>query len=186
MNKRLVISHSNVTGLVMNILRQVHQSDFKPDYVVGITTGGMAPAVMISHYLDVPCETLKVDLRDGKADMCETNLWMAEDAFGSVDLKERAVLKSRWDINKRKNILIIDAINDTGATFNWIKNDWQSGCLPKEESAWESVWRNNVKFAALVNNEASEFDDVSYIGQSINQLENPCRVEFPWENWWSK
>ena len=45
-----------------------------------------------------------------------------------------------------KNILIVDDINDTGATFNWIKKDWQSGCLPDNE-AWNNVWGNNVRFA---------------------------------------
>ena len=37
----------------------------------------------------------------------------------------------------RKNILIVDDINDTGATFNWIKEDWPSGCLPMD-TRWGS------------------------------------------------
>ena len=47
----------------------------------------------------------------------ESNTWMSEDAYGYPG--------SDTDENK-KNILIVDDINDTGATFNWIKEDWES------------------------------------------------------------
>ena len=62
--------------------------------------------------------TLDVRLRDG--DTQESNLWMAEDAFGVPDWEKQAGRKG-------KNILIVDDINDTGATFQWIKEDWPSG-----------------------------------------------------------
>jgi hypoxanthine phosphoribosyltransferase len=76
-----------------------------PDYVVGITRGGLTPANLISQYLDVPMETLKVSLREG-SESCETNCWMQEDALAN------------------RNILIVDDINDSGATLNWIRDDW--------------------------------------------------------------
>jgi hypoxanthine phosphoribosyltransferase len=82
-----------------------------------------------------------------------------------------------------KEILIVDDINDTGATLNWIREDWQSGCLPNSKD-WESVWGSNVRFAVLINNEASEFKDVDYVGMSINKLEDPIWCVFPWEEWW--
>jgi xanthine phosphoribosyltransferase len=182
--KKTYLTDANIQGYVNNIIRQMTLDNFIPDYVVGITRGGLLPAVMISHYYNVQCETLKVSLRDDGE--TESNLWMAEDAFGAVELEERKILKSRWDINKRKNILIVDDINDTGATFSWIKNDWRSSCLPNEDDAWDSVWRNNVKFATLIDNEASEFNEVSYSGSSVNTHENPTWFVFPWENWWNK
>ena len=175
----------NLRNGVNNIIRQVHLDNFKPDYVVGLTRGGLMPALMISHYLDVPMHTLNVSLRDKDNQGPESNLWMAEDAFGVLSEEEQKVNKSRWDVSKRKNILIVDDINDTGATFNWIKEDWQSTCYPKETTSWQTVWNNNVKIAVLINNEASHFKDVHYVGDSINKLdESNVWYHFPWECWW--
>jgi hypothetical protein len=174
----------NIRAYVQKIIRQL--GDWRPDYVVGITRGGLIPAVMISQYLDVPMHTLNISFRDGEGGP-ESNLWMAEDAFGYVDY-EGDVLPAPLDriVSSpalRKNILIVDDINDSGRTLNWIKQDWPSGCLP-HAPAWDNIWHNNVRFAVIVNNEASEFKDVDYAGTHINKLENPCWVVFPWENWW--
>jgi len=163
-----------VKTAVLEIARSMYRDNFKPDYIVGLTRGGLIPGVLLSHYLDVPFYALNKN---------ESNLWMAEDAFGYVDEHLRATLKSRWDIGLRKRILVIDDINDTGATFGGVKRDWQDSCLPNEADAWRSVWHNTVKFAALINNEASEFD-VDYSGTAINKAEQPEWCVFPWENWW--
>ena len=165
------------------IIRELSHDNWKPDYIVGLTRGGLIPATMLSHYLEVPLQTLNVSLRDSELGP-ESNLWMAEEAFGYVPADEQETLKSRWDISRRKNILIVDDINDSGATLQWIKDDWQSGCLPNETTAWNSVWNKSVRFAVLVNNQASNFKDVDYVGKEINKLETPAWVVFPWENWW--
>jgi hypoxanthine phosphoribosyltransferase len=106
---------------------------------------------------------------------------MAEEAFGYVSPEEQTTLKSRWDISKRKNILVVDDINDTGATFNWIKKDWQGSCLPNEDSAWNSVWGKNVRFAVLTNNLSSTFDEINYYSTEVNKAENDVWLVYPWE-----
>ena len=106
---------------------------------------------------------------------------MAEDAFGYVPQEEQATLKSRWDISKRKKILVVDDINDTGATFNWIKQDWQSGCLPNETTAWNAVWNNKVRFAVLTENLSSTFDGVNYSAHEVNKAEEDVWLVYPWE-----
>jgi len=170
---------------VQNIIRQIHLSNFHPDYIVGITRGGLMPALMISHYLKVPMYTLDVSLRDDTEGGPESNAWMAADAFGILESEAVELHKSRWDITKRKKILIVEDINDSGATLQWIKDDWQSGCFPDETSSWNSVWDKNVKFAVIVNNESSDFDDVAYHALTINKIETPeLWVDFPWESWW--
>ena len=162
----------------------MHLDNFRPDYIVGITRGGLLPAIMMSHYLKVPMHSLDVSLRDNAQNGPESNGWMSSDAFGYVDEEERAVTKSRWDVSKRKKILIVEDINDSGATLNWIKQDWQAGCFP-DESSWETVWNETVKFATLINNESSSFDDVDYFADTINRIETPdLWVDFPWESWW--
>ncbi len=195
MNK-LVINNEHLKGLVSKICRDISNSGWRPEYVVGITRGGLIPAVMISHYFGVPCETLKVSLRDGGEP--ESNLWMAEDALGS-NSRERyvenpvdvaGILEAASDLLEQgstyKNILIVDDINDTGATFNWIMKDWPSGCFP-EDPTWDEVWNNNVKFAVLIDNLASKCNvKMDYIGMEINKAEKDVWVDFPWEDWWTK
>ena len=185
--KKLVIGYDQYKGLVNEVCRQISVGGWTPDYVVGITRGGLFPAVMISHYFGVPCHTLKVSLREGSDNDCESNLWMAEQALGVVDASTDQLSKygARWDIGLRHNILIVDDINDSGATLNWIMSDWESGCFPKETSAWDSVWGHNVKFAVVVDNQASGCEvPMDYSGMTINKLEEDVWVEFPYETWW--
>jgi len=180
-----VLSMGDVKNGVQEIIRQMHLDNFRPDYVVGITRGGLSPAVMISHYLKVPMFTLDVSLRDNVQEGPESNAWMAADAFGALDPEKVAIHMNRWDSTKRKKILVVEDINDSGATLEWLQNDWESGCFPDEKATWKIVWEQNVKFAVLVNNEASSFDGVHYQYDSINRLENPdVWLDFPWESWW--
>lgn len=183
MNK-LYYSNAHVQSLVQSILRDMYAQNWRPDYVVGITRGGLVPAVMISQYLGVPMHTLRVSLRDGDGDS-ESNLWMAEEAFGYVPHDQRGESGTETDPAYRKKILIVDDINDTGATLDWIRQDWTSGCLPNSP-VWDSIWNNTTRFAALVNNEVSGFKNIDYAGTRINKHESPCWVVFPWEDWWQR
>ena len=175
--KKIYYSWQDIENQAQEILRQLQRDAWQPDYVVGLTRGGLVPANLISQYLEVPMETLKVSLRDSEHGP-ESNLWMAEDAFGYTN----------WDPmcsgNGRKRILIVDDINDSGATLNWIKQDWQSGCLPDDER-WAEVWGNNVRVAALVDNEASKSElKISYSAVDLNKAEEDVWIVFPWEDWW--
>jgi len=195
MNK-LVITQNKLQNLVNEICRQIALSDWRPDYIVGINRGGLIPAVMISHYLNVPMKTLMVSLRDSGE--CVSDLGMAEDALGYP--KQERFIANEDDVgsvldaasslleegSNFKQILIVDDINDTGATFNWIMKDWPSGCLPHDPD-WEHVWGNNVRFAVLVDNLASKCSvGMSYVGMEVNKAENDVWVDFPWEEWWTK
>jgi uncharacterized protein len=182
MIKKHYYSWQDVERMCTNIVLQMYKDHWRPDYIVGLTRGGNIPATIISNMLDVRCEALKVSLRDdGSGVGPESNLWMAEDAFGYVDLEEQENYKSRWDIGRRKKILIVDDINDSGATFNWIKDDWRSGCLPNEDAGWNSVWGNNVRFAVLTENLSSSFDGVSYSCHEVNKAEEDVWLVYPWE-----
>jgi uncharacterized protein len=184
---KLIIKQKEFNGLVAKICRDIVSSEWRPDYIVGITRGGLWPAVMISQYLDIPMQTLKVSLRDNADADSESNLWMAEDAFGYVDLEDRELSEGERasDLNK-KNILIVDDINDTGATLNWIMKDWQSGCLASDPG-WNRVWNNNVRFAVMVDNLASQCAvKMDFVGMEVNKAEHDVWIEFPYEEWWTK
>ena len=164
--KKLVISNKEFKGLVHKICRNISNDDWRPDYIVGLTRGGLLPAVMISHYLNVPMQSLDVSLRDGGE--CVSNLGMAEDAFNG------------------KNILIVDDINDQGTTLNWIMDDWPSGCFP-DDKMWNTVWNFNVRFAVIVDNLSSNCRaTMDYVGTEVNKAEDDVWIEFPYEEWWTK
>ena len=181
MIKKHYYSWTDIENACLNIALQMYKSNWRPDYIVGITRGGNVPATILSNMLGVRGEALKVSLRDATGES-ESNCWMASDAFGYVDEDERVNTKSRWDISKRKNILIVDDINDTGATFDWIKQDWQASCLPNEES-WNTVWHNNVRFATITDNLSSDFNGtVDYSVHEVNKAEQDVWLVYPWEN----
>lgn len=173
--KIIDINYKQMQGHVLDLLRQITNDSWRPDYIVGISRGGLLPATLISQYLNVPLFTLKVTLRDGIEDDCDHNSWMAEDAIG-YENGEFSQLK--------RNILIVDDINDSGSTINWIKKDWKKSII-YNDLEWESVWYGNVRFAVVVNNSASN-ERVNYSSMEINKVENPCWIEFPWENFWKK
>jgi uncharacterized protein len=165
------VSWQEFQALVNKICRDINNSGWRPDYIVGITRGGLLPALMMSHYFEVPCQTLKVSLRDDND--CESNLWMAENAFGH-------------ELDRPANILIVDDINDTGATLNWIMKDWPSGCFPHDDR-WDTVWNYNVRFAVMYDNLASKCDvKMDYVGEEINKAERDIWIDFPYEDWWTK
>ena len=152
-------------------------SNWQPDYIVGITRGGLYPALLLSHYLDVPLHTLNVSLRDNDLGP-ESNLWMSEDAFGYHRTDD---LPGYSNPDLRKNILVVDDINDSGATFNWIMDDWRSSCMPNDP-AWNDIWGNNVRFAAVVDNQASECRvKMNYRGIAIDKSMKDEWIVFPWE-----
>lgn len=151
----IFLSWHNIERLTQDILRQIQNSNWQPDYVVGIVPGGLMPATLISQYLDIPLQTLGTG---------ESNLWMAEDAADG------------------KRILIVDALNDTGETLNWIKQDWESNDTRHD---WQSVWGNNVRVAVLHDNLANSAElGVDYCAAEINNFEHRHVITYPWQSWW--
>jgi len=159
-NKRYISEQEMKTG-VLDIVSQMYSDDWRPDYIVGVTRGGLIPAVMMSHYTGIRMETIDVRLRD-TFNSPEHALWMSEDAGAG------------------KRILILDDINDTGETFKWIVKDWEESNPPAD---WLDIWGNTVRFATIIDNAPSKFD-VDYTSIEINKAEDPAWIVFPFEEWW--
>mgnify|MGYP001192620949 FL=1 len=150
MIKKHYYSWQDVENMCSSIVLQMYNNNWRPDYIVGLTRGGNIPATIISNMLDIPCEAMKVSFRND--DRVDKNFWLSE-------------------LVQEKNILIVDDINDTGATFEWIKNDWML----------ENIL-HKVKFATLTENIASDFGDVSYHVHEVNKAEEDVWLVYPWEN----
>jgi hypoxanthine phosphoribosyltransferase len=160
--KKRYIDWRQLEGYCNEIIRQLNKDAWRPDYIVGITRGGAVPAIMLSQYLDIKMVGMDVSLRDyGEFDMGpESNCWAAEDAANG------------------KKILIVDDINDTGATFNWIVKDW-------DITGTRIKWGENVRFAVIIDNESSKAThSPQYCGESINKAVDDVWQVFPWEDWW--
>ena len=160
MIKKHYYSWTDIENMCTNIVKQMYADNWRPDYIVGLTRGGNIPATIISNMLDIRCEAMKVSFRND--DRVDTNFWLSRYATDS-------------------NILIVDDINDTGATFNWIVNDWEQSCFPKD-THWRNVWCENVRFAVITDNLASDFKfRVNYSCHEVNKSEKDVWLVYPWE-----
>ena len=174
MNKKVYYSWADVEHMLASINNLIAADGWTPDYIVGVTRGGLVPAVMLSNMTGIKMHALGKD---------ESNCWMSEEAFGYVSNYSTdgdAIVPDVLPQDERLNILIIDDINDSGKTFEWIKSDWQSTCLPDDDK-WDTVWGDNVRFATLVDSDTSTFNDVDYAAVEINNTDDPTWVVFPWE-----
>ena len=160
--KKIYYSWKQIEGACLDIARQINNSDWRPDYIVGIGRGGLVPAVLLSQYMDIKMMSLDISLRDGGATV--SNCGMAEDAYRGM------------------NILVVDDINDQGSTIAWIKKDWRESALPSA-IRWDTAFHNTVRFATLTNNLASK-ESVDYSVWEVNKAEEDCWLVYPWEEYW--
>jgi xanthine phosphoribosyltransferase len=161
----MVITFDMLNGEIDRICKRIVKSRWQPDYIVGLSRGGLVPGVMISHWLNVPFKPLEVSLRDGG--YCKSSKFFAGEAFGYNEDK------------LKKNILIVDDINDTGQTFNWIMRDWSATCGVQYDKTQKCIWNDNVRFAVLVNKVQSKCD--VGIDYESNRVTDNEWIVFPWE-----
>ena len=60
MSERLSLNWQDVQFYVHEILRQMQQAQWMPDLIMGVDRGGLPISTMISHYLTLPHESVKV------------------------------------------------------------------------------------------------------------------------------
>ena len=167
MTDKVALTWEDVEHLVHDIVRDMYLDEWKPDIIVGIDRGGLPISVMLSHYLGVRHENVKVSLRDANGSDCESNLWLPELAV------------------EGKRILIVDDINDSGATQTWLKEDWASSVAGVNPNFILDYWHDSIRWASLVDNESSD-ESSDYCGMVINKHENDVWIDFPWESWWTR
>jgi hypoxanthine phosphoribosyltransferase len=91
----------DINTMICNISEKIKKGNWDPDIIIGITRGGLIPAVILSNLLDTRMRTWKISLRDeGIIDPCPLNT----------------------EEIKNKKILIVDDLNDTGQTLATIQD----------------------------------------------------------------
>ena len=148
MEKKDYFGQKEMELALIEIKNQIDQSNFSPEIIFSINRGGCIPGVYLSHLLNIPHHVINVQLRDQKKNINISNLLK----FAKLE----------------KNILIVDDINDTGATFNFVKNS-----LAK--------YKGNFSYASLIENKSSNFK-VDFKAKIIDKKINPNWIVFQWEN----
>lgn len=164
--KKIYLGWNDIERLTEKVIESMIDENWMPTVVVGLTRGGLTPATLVSHYLGIPMCSLDVSLRDNQGPFGgPTTTWIPE------------------EIANGHRILVIDDINDTGATFAWIREDWENTVSFIPTTDREAGWPwTNIKFASLVHNVPSP-QTSDFHGMLVNKDDDPSWICFPWETW---
>jgi hypoxanthine phosphoribosyltransferase len=146
--EKLYFTNIQMRNALIQIEDKLVHDMWLPDVILGINRGGCIPGVYLSHRLKKEHAVIDVRLRDHAA---RPNLSVLEREFAF-----------------QKKILIIDDINDTGATFQYIIDNFGR--------------HDRIRYAAVINNRPS-LVKIDYYGYEIDKNENLQWVVFPWEEW---
>ena len=136
------------------IYSKIIQSQFRPQYIVGLSRGGVIPATTLSYKLNIP-----VFYFDPKQDKLS-------------DLK----------INLAKDkILFVDDINDTGFTLNSIRKKVITTLHPEITNEYDKIFSlDNIKFSVVFEN-LSSCIKTHFHSITIDKSKENVWVIFPWE-----
>jgi adenine/guanine phosphoribosyltransferase-like PRPP-binding protein len=87
------LTDRDVKKHVSSIINQMVRANFKPDIVIGLSRGGIVPALLVSHYFN-----------------CECYIRNKEESLFDVEFPQRS-------------ILVIDDINDSGNTLTAVNHE---------------------------------------------------------------
>lgn len=142
---------------VKSITKQIEESDFLPDLIVGIVRGGGVPAVYLSHRLKVPVQMVHWNTRDDTEWGNEHNAWVPEEIQGGL------------------KVLVVDDIVDGGDTIKELLEDWQQSV-----AGLGKLNTDNIKVAAMWYNTAQDVV-VDFYHKTVDRNEDQRWVIFPWE-----
>lgn len=141
--------HHDIDAMIATMAKDA----YKPDVVVGITRGGLVPAVVFSHMLDVPMKTIEVSFRDSG---------VKESCVAIIDL-----------IRDGKKVLLVDDICDSGETLEWIYD---------QVKAFNLTWTQFIRTAVLINNQGCTKFTPDYKGSvHVNKSVSDVWIVFPYE-----
>ena len=139
---------------IQSLHTQIVDSSWIPTVVVGICRGGLLPAILMSYKFNVPMKAFNLSLRD-------QTLFGPDQATWLPDL-----------VSHGHRILVVDDINDSGATIAWIREHWQQ--------VLNSPINNHVRVAVLLDKQTSH-ERVDYSATTIPPENKDIWWVFPWE-----
>jgi xanthine phosphoribosyltransferase len=136
---------------VETLAKAIEADDWTPDFLVGVGRGGLVPAAYLSHRTAIPM--LSVDHSSGEAGFAD-------------ELLDKLAAK----IRDGRNILIVDDINDSGGTIQYLR------------AAIETKTANpaGLRVGVLVHNVRSKAK-AEYRGSEIDRDRDKRWYVFPWE-----
>jgi len=136
---------------VQAVAEAIERDRWLPDHIVGIGRGGLAPAVYLSHRMNI--SLLSVDYSSGVPSF-------------AGELIEKLALATR----EGRSILLMDDINDSGRTIDALR-----GSLIDHEAV-----EARVRVAVLIDNLRSAAR-VDYRARTIDRASDKRWFVFPWE-----
>lgn len=127
MSENMQYKWSDFDSDVLDIAKQLQDTKWVPDYIVGVKRGGLIPAIRLSHIFNKPLIMMSCQLRDSNDK--EVRLYEVE------------------EIPNDKNVLIVDDICDSGITMSKIMVQFFSNLFSP----------NNVKTCSLIYNTDQQF-----------------------------
>ena len=159
--EKLRISYQEIHSLVKNGATKLQELEFKPDYIIAIGGGGFIPARILRTYVEVPILALTISFYEGESH--------------TVSSKPKIVQNLDPEMIRRKKILIVDEVDDTRSTLNWIVKNIIATVT--EDYGIFVVHNKNkdkvVKIEDIVN------DSNLYISCSDT---NDIWIEYPWDH----
>jgi uncharacterized protein len=157
MTQKQTLTYDEIHAWCMQLADQMHQDAFVPDVIMGIARGGLLPALILSHHFRVPLVCHHVSLRDH----------VQKDAIHQI-----APLLAQG-----KRMLILDDINDSGATIQAVKAQLNQLIVSYE---LEHVLPDQVRFGVLIHKKSST-QSVDYHAHVVYEADDLVWWHFPWE-----
>ena len=145
------IPQADFVAAIRTLAAALAADEWKPDFIIGVGRGGLAPAVFLSHATGLPM--LSVDYSSQVKDFADEPL---------VKLAGRTKAGER--------LLFLDDINDSGRTIAHLR----------EKLAGSGAAPGAIRFATLIDNVSSS-QRVEYRARTIDRTVTKDWFIFPWE-----
>ncbi|MBV9884568.1 MAG: phosphoribosyltransferase [Sphingomonadaceae bacterium] len=145
------ISYERFLADVEGVARALAADDWAPDFLVGIGRGGLVPAAYLSHRTGIP-------------------LLSVDHSSGEVGFADELLDKLAAKIRLGQHLLIVDDINDSGATIAYLR-------AAIEAKSGDAA---GLRVAVLIDNVRSSAK-ADYRGSAIDRSQDKSWFVFPWE-----
>jgi len=166
----MYISHQKHDGLIKRAIKGLVKSNYKPDLIIFIATGGLYVGSVLKRVLDIPYAIWRAQGYENKSgnqyDTASRRIVFSRHiVFISPDGKKTELTKKLFA--KFQNILVVDDLDDSGRTFH------KALCLLREHFGDKF----QIRTLCLWHKTCSTFM-VDYIAEAVGV--DPKSGKYPW------